>query len=153
MKPLHKEHWEAQRVAKLGMIRRYVGKQSGRVELRDEIAIAEAEHGASVKFELSPEPGVTCGLEWMKGSLRGQIAENIIISSALLGSGLSDEERKWCVKNHLDVLEVTLRATGPYEPKNNKIGYPDTREQNKSVIRTPENENKSAIRIPENATN
>ena len=123
MKPLHKEHWEAQRVAKLGMIRRYVGKQSGRVELRDEIAIAEAEHGASVKFELSPEPGVTCGLEWMKGSSRGQIAENIIISSALLGSGLSDEERKWCVENHLDVLEVTLRATGPYEPKNNKIGH------------------------------
>ncbi len=123
MKPLHKEHWEAQRVTKLGMLRRYVGKQSGRVELRDEIAAAETEQGESVKFEISPEPGVSCGFKWSKVPSREQAAENIIISTALVGGGLSEKERNWCLENRIDVLEVTLRATGRYEPENNTIGH------------------------------
>jgi len=123
VKPLHKEHWEAQRILKLGMLRRYVGKQSGRVELRDEIAVAETEHGESLEFEISPEQGVSCGFKWSKGSLRGEAAENIIISSALVGGGLSEKERNWCLENRIDVLEVTLRATGRYEPENNTIGH------------------------------
>ena len=123
VKPLHKEHWEAQRILKLGMLRRYVGKQSGRVELRDEIAVAETEHGESLEFEISPEQGVSCGFKWSKGSLRGEAAENIIISSALVGGGLSEKERNWCLENRIDVLEVTLRATGRYEPESNTIGH------------------------------
>ena len=105
------------------MLRRYVGKQSGRVELRDEIAVAETEHRESLEFEISPEQGVSCGFKWSKGSLRGEAAENIIISSALVGGGLSEKERNWCLENRIDVLEVTLRATGRYEPENNTIEH------------------------------
>ena len=117
IKPLHREHWEAQRVAKLGMIRKYVGKQSGRIEVSDEVNLHSPEPGASLSFELSPEPGVSCGLKWTKGEGR-----DLVISTSLKGTGLDEAELAWCVDHGIDVLEVTLRATGPYSPKNNKIG-------------------------------
>ncbi|MBA63952.1 MAG: acetylxylan esterase [Planctomycetaceae bacterium] len=116
-KPLHKEHWDAQRIAKLGMIRRYIGRQSETVKILDEVAVAEAERGISRKFEVSPEPGIACTFEWTKGAGR-----DLVISTSTDASGMAEVDRKWCLDHQIDLVEVTLRATGPYAPQSNKIG-------------------------------
>ena len=117
VEPVHVEHWEAEREAKLGMIRRHVGRHGNKVEIHDGIAISEVKQGVSVQFEVSPEEGVRCGFRWTKGTGR-----QILIASSLEGSPLSKEEREWCIEHGIDLLEVTLRATGPYGPKGNRIG-------------------------------
>lgn len=117
VKPIHQEHWDAEKTVRLGMIRRYIGRQSSQVSVGNEVAVADLKRGASIQFEISPEPGIHCGLKWHRGD-----GKDLIISTALDGSALSETELGWCVENGVDVLEITLRATGAYSPAGNKIG-------------------------------
>ncbi|MBT5597695.1 MAG: prolyl oligopeptidase family serine peptidase [Planctomycetaceae bacterium] len=117
IKPIHLEHWEADRVAKLGVIRRHVGRHGNQVKVYDGVALSRTDKGNSIYFEVEPEAGVRCGFRWNKGA-----GQELIIATALDGEALSQEERKWCADNGIDVLEVILRATGKYGPAVNRIG-------------------------------
>ena len=117
VKPIHREHWDADRVAKLGLIRRYVGRYANNLEIHDGVALDKVDPGESASFEISPETGVRFGLRWTKGR-----REELVIATALDGPALADAERQWCVEHGIGLLEVTLRAPGPYAPKSNRIG-------------------------------
>ena len=117
VKPVHFEHWEADRVAKLGIIRRHVGRHGNQVKVHDGVMLSDADKGSSVYFEVEPEEGVRCGFRWNKGA-----GQELIIATALDGDALSQEERTWCADHGVDVLEVILRATGKYGPSGNRIG-------------------------------
>jgi hypothetical protein len=117
IKPVHLEHWEADRVAKLGIIRRHLGRSGNQVKIHDSVDLSDVDEGSSVVFEVEPESGVRCGFRWTKGT-----GQELIIATALDGDALSQEETKWCADHGVDVLEVSLRATGKYGPAGNRIG-------------------------------
>ena len=117
IKPVHLEHWEADRVAKLGIIRRHMGAQGKQVKIHERVELSNVDEGSSVHFEVEPEEGVRCGFRWHKGA-----GQELIIATALDGDALSQEERKWCADHGIDVLEVSLRATGKYGPSGNRVG-------------------------------
>ena len=117
VKPVHLEHWEADRVAKLGIIRRHMGGRGKQVKIHDQVELSNVEEGSSVHFEVEPEEGVRCGFRWHKGA-----GQELIITTALDGDALSQDERKWCIDRGFDILEVTLRATCKYGPSGNRVG-------------------------------
>ena len=117
--PNHKKSWEEERDSRLDVLKEIVGIDDEFVTepVPIPIPVDPSQQNGGVRFELESEPGIRCLLEWDEG-LNQEIALTVGFESEVFNT----EEAAYCQKYGVDRLNLTLRATGCYSPKPNRIG-------------------------------
>jgi len=110
--PKHREHWEADHEFRLGYLKRITKLPVAPVGER--IVGGAAKPWAE---QISSEDGIHIDLQWKHGD-----GKELLLVISADGTGLQPAESEAVEQAKLDQVNLTLRATGRYEPTKNQIG-------------------------------